>query len=140
MDDGTRLPARYATSHRPARAQPRTKKARRTIYRAGVHPTFAFAIATTLLAYAGRGASFATVFCHLWLMGMAWNAVDLLLVDWLLICTLASPLFIFPNTAHCAGRHDFRFHWMGFVKGCVAMSAISGVLAVLTFRLMHLTR
>lgn len=101
---------------------------------------FAFAIATTLLAYAGRGASFATVFCHLWLMGRAWNAVDLLLVDWLLICTLASPLFIFPNTAHCVGRHDFRFHFVGFLKGCVAMSAISGVLAVLTFGLMHLTQ
>ena len=101
---------------------------------------FAFAIATTLLAYAGRGASFATVLCHLWLMGRAWNAVDLLLVDWLLICTLASPLFILPNTAHCAGRRDFRFHFVGFVKGCIAMSAISGVLAVLTFGLMHLTQ
>ncbi|MFC2293059.1 MAG: hypothetical protein ACFNLD_07510 [Kingella oralis] len=73
-------------------------------------------------------------------MGRAWNAVDLLLVDWLLICTLASPLFIFPNTAHCVGRHDFRFHFVGFLKGCVAMSAISGVLAVLTFGLMHLTQ
>ena len=101
---------------------------------------FAFAIATTLLAYAERSASFATVLCHLWLMGMAWNAVDLLLVDWLLICTLASPLFIFPNTAHYAGRRDFRFHFVGFLKGCVAMSAISGVLAVLTFGLMHLTQ
>ena len=101
---------------------------------------FAFAIATTLLAYAKRSASFATVLCHLWLMGMAWNAVDLLLVDWLLICTLASPLFIFPNITHCAGRRDFRFHFVGFVKGCIAMSAISGVLAVLTFGLMHLTQ
>ena len=73
-------------------------------------------------------------------MGMAWNAVDLLLVDGLLICTLASPLFILPNTAHCAGRRDFRFHFIGFLKGCVAMSAISGVLAVLTFGLMHLTQ
>ena len=98
------------------------------------------AIATTLLAYAERSASFATVLCHLWLMGMAWNAVDLLLVDWLLICTLASPLFIFPNTAHYAGRRDFRFHFVGFLKGCVAMSAVSGVLAVLTFGLMHLTQ
>lgn len=101
---------------------------------------FTFAIATTLLAYAKRSASFATVFCHLWLMGRAWNAVDLLLVDLLLICTLASPLFIFPNTAHCAGRRDFRFHFVGFLKGCVVMSAISGVLAVLTFGLIHITR
>ena len=73
-------------------------------------------------------------------MGMAWNAVDLLLVDWLLICTLASPLFIFPNTAHCAGRRDFRFHFIGFLKGCIAMSLISGVLAMVAFAVMRVAR
>ena len=140
LSDGTRLPVRYATSRHPAHAQSRAKKRAILFAATAFAILFAFAIAATLLAYTGRSASFATVFCHLWLMGMAWNAVDLLLVDGLLICTLASPLFILPNTAHCAGRRGFRFHLIGFLKGCVAMSAISGVLAVLTFGLMHIMR
>jgi len=81
---------------------------------------------------------FATVLYHLWLMGMAWNAVDLLLVDWLLICTLALSLFILPNSAHCAGRRDFRFHFIGFLQGCIAMSLISGMLAIVAFAVMHM--
>lgn len=101
---------------------------------------FASALASVWLAYDWRSVPFATVLCHLWLMGMAWNAVDLLLVDWLLICTLASPLFILPNSAHCAGRRDFRFHFIGFLKGCIAMSLISGVLAMLAFAVMRVAR
>ena len=73
-------------------------------------------------------------------MGMAWNAVDLLLLDWLLICTLGSPLFLLPNTAHCAGRRNFRFHFIGFLKGCITMSIISAGLAVVTFGWMHMMR
>ena len=98
------------------------QKRRTTLFAAAVFAIlFAFAIATTLLAYAGQPASFATLFCHLWLMGMAWTAVDLLLLDWLLICTLGSPLFLLPNTTHCAGRRNFRFHFIGFLKGCLSL-------------------
>ena len=130
MQDCAALPA-------PSNAQ----KKRSTIFAAlSFVLLFASALASVWLAFDWRSVPFATVLCHLWLMGMAWNAVDLLLVDWLLICTLASPLFILPNSAHCAGRRDFRFHFIVFLKGGIAMSLISGVLAMLAFAVMRVAR
>ena len=93
----------------------RTQKKRSTIFVAlSFVLLFASALASVWLAYDWRSVPFATVLCHLWLMGMAWNAVDLLLVDWLLICTLASPLFILPNTRNAGAGGVFVFTLLAF--------------------------
>ncbi|WP_164828507.1 hypothetical protein, partial [Streptococcus sp. DD11] len=90
------------------------------------------ALAGALWTYGWKETPFLTLFAHYWLMGMVWNAVDLFLVDWLLICCLTSPLFIFPGTEHCQGHKDYLFHLKGFFKGCLAMSFVALLLAGVT--------
>ena len=46
---------------------------------------FSLLIAFAILAYKGQELSFWKIFIHLWIICMAWNVVDLVIVDWLFI-------------------------------------------------------
>lgn len=36
--------------------------------------------------------------------------LDILIVDWLIICTLRPRRLVYPGTEDCAGWHDYGFH------------------------------
>lgn len=48
---------------------------------------------------------------------LVFNTFDLLVLDWLLFCTLQPRIMVLPGTEGMAGYHDYRFHFIGFVKG-----------------------
>ena len=73
-------------------------------------------------------------------MAMMWNAVDLLVVDWFMICTLSAKLFIFPGTENCKGNKDYLFHFMGFFKGLIAMTLTALILSGVAFAIMRVIR
>ena len=45
------------------------------------------------------------------------NLFDLLVLDWLLFCTLQPRMMVLPGTEGMAGYRDYRFHFIGFLKG-----------------------
>ncbi|MDO4719508.1 MAG: hypothetical protein Q4A78_02490 [Peptostreptococcaceae bacterium] len=97
------------------------------------------AIGSVFLSYDAANLSSRTVFFHLLILCMTWNIVDLVVLDWIFICFLNSKWFIFPGTEHCKGNKDYKFHFAGFLKGCVAMTVVAGILTgfcLLLFRLM----
>ncbi len=65
--------------------------------------------------------------------------IDLLIVDWLLVCTLQLKLFILPGTEGLAGYRNYAFHGRGFVRGLVLSLVISAVLASLTMLVVGVT-
>jgi hypothetical protein len=45
------------------------------------------------------------------------NLYDLLILDWLLFCTIQPRPMVLPGTEGMAGYRDYRFHFIGFLKG-----------------------
>ncbi len=45
------------------------------------------------------------------------NLYDLLILDWLLFCTIQPRAMVLPGTEGMAGYRDYRFHFIGFLKG-----------------------
>lgn len=61
--------------------------------------------------------------------GVFWigNLFDLLIVDWLIVCTV-TPKFIFiPGTEGAAGYKNYAFHFRGFLIGTV-ISVVVGII------------
>jgi hypothetical protein len=48
---------------------------------------------------------------------LTFNLFDLLIADWLIFCTLRPSNIILPGTDGMAGYRDYRFHFIGFLKG-----------------------
>jgi hypothetical protein len=48
---------------------------------------------------------------------LVFNLFDLLILDWLLFCTIRPRWLVLPGTEGMAGYRDYRFHLIGFIKG-----------------------
>lgn len=90
--------------------------------------------------YIGKDFSFWEIFFHLWLVSMSWNFVDLIIVDWLLICILSVKYFVLPGTEQCPSNRNYRFHFIGFLKGFVTMSIISFLLTLISYSILWLLK
>ena len=68
---------------------------------------------------------------------MTWNVVDLLIVDWLIVCTIRPKVIVPPGTENCAGWKDYGFHFKGFLHGSVYMSLFALVFAGIDYAILH---
>jgi len=48
---------------------------------------------------------------------LVFNLFDLLILDWLLFCTIQPRSMVLPGTEGMAAYRDYRFHFTGFLKG-----------------------
>lgn len=76
------------------------------------------------------------MFLHLWIICLTWNVVDLLILDWLVFCTITPKCFVLPGTGNCKGYKDYKFHFIGFLKGCVYMTLFALIFAVIDFTIL----
>jgi hypothetical protein len=55
------------------------------------------------------------------------NMGHLIVLDWIFFCTIQPRSMILPGTEGMAGYRDYRFHFIGFLKG-LGFSAVGGLL------------
>ena len=75
---------------------------------------------------------------RIFILFISFNLVDLLLLDWLIFCTITPPFMVLPETEGHPGYKNYRFHFIGFLKGslfCILGSVgfavlIEGVYAI----------
>jgi hypothetical protein len=60
---------------------------------------------------------FLQAFAYAGIAVFVFNLFDLLILDWLLFCTIQPRSMILPGTEGLAGYRDYRFHVIGFFKG-----------------------
>jgi len=48
---------------------------------------------------------------------LLFNTYDLIILDWLFFCTIRPRAMVLPGTEGMAGYGDYRFHFIGFLKG-----------------------
>lgn len=58
---------------------------------------------------------------------LVFNVFDLIILDWLFFCTIQPRSMVLPGTEGMAGYRDYRFHFIGFLKG-LGFSAGGGLL------------
>ncbi len=80
-------------------------------------------------------ASFGMLFVHAYAVASIFNVIDLLVIDWLVICAFTPRWLVIAGTEGMAGYTDYRHHFRGFLVGCLA----SAVFALPAAALVYLT-
>jgi hypothetical protein len=62
---------------------------------------------------------------------LVFNVFDLLILDWLFFCTIQPRFMVLPGTEGMAGYRDYRFHFLGFLKGLRFNAVVGLLIAVL---------
>lgn len=57
------------------------------------------------------------------------NLWDLLVVDWLIGCTITPKFIILPGTEGAAGYKNYAFHFRGFLIGTVISIVVGLIVA-----------
>ncbi|AWE41583.1 MULTISPECIES: hypothetical protein [unclassified Actinobaculum] len=98
--------------------------------------TFALLVFFGVSGIRDVGQGFLPMFIRVWVICMVWNVVDLVVVDWFLICALACKYFLLPGTEGYTGNKNYRFHFKGFLKGSVAMTCMASIAAGVAYGIM----
>jgi hypothetical protein len=77
----------------------------------------------------GSAAGFGALALHTFVVLMAFNVVDLVVIDWLLFVRVQPRFIVLRGTEGLAGYSDYRFHWHAFLKGSAGIVAASVIVA-----------
>jgi hypothetical protein len=85
-------------------------------------------VSTTFFAAEHPGSGFVALVLNAFGVAFVFNIVDLLIIDWLVLCTLTPRGLTIPGTEGMAGYKDYRHHFRGFLIG-TAFSLVVGLLS-----------
>lgn len=89
-------------------------------------------VSTLLMKYSNSGEiSFLDAFLNMFGIMTMFNLVDLLIIDWLLFCTITPKFLIIKGTEGMIDYKRYSFHFRGFVVGVCLSLVSSPVLALL---------
>jgi hypothetical protein len=74
-------------------------------------------LSSVRLAQIGSESHFFSVFFGTFVVLLVFNAVDLLILDWLLFVTLRPKIVVLPGTEGVEGYGDYGFHFRAFLRG-----------------------
>lgn len=86
-------------------------------------------VSTVLVASSGASAAFPSLWLHAFVVVLVFNLVDLLLVDWLVLCTFTPRAFVLPGTEGMPGYQDYSHHFRGFLIGMVVSAVLATIAA-----------
>jgi len=74
-------------------------------------------LSSVRLAQIGSESVFFSVLFGTFVVLLVFNAVDLLILDWLVFVTLRPRIIVLPGTEGAEGYGDYGFHFRAFLKG-----------------------
>lgn len=77
----------------------------------------------------GSKASFGMLWADAFGVAMVFNLVDLVLIDWVIVCWVTPSFLVIPGTAGLAGYKDYGHHFRGFLIGVLGLSAVAALIA-----------
>jgi hypothetical protein len=75
----------------------------------------------------GAEASYQDLFLHAFGVLFVFNLVDLLVLDWLVFCTITPRFVVIPGTEGDPAYKDYRFHFRAFLVGTL-LSLVAGLI------------
>jgi len=73
--------------------------------------------------------TFLGLFLHFFILFQFVNLIDLLILDWIIFCTITPKQIIIPGTKVEDGYKNYRFHFIAFLKGIVITTFAAFVLS-----------
>ena len=107
---------------------PKTKEEKRQTY------VYALPVLLIMIGYPLATGAYLTVLHHwhfwqtfsfVWGLSMLFNLYDLLIIDWIVFCTITPGFLVIPGTEGNKGYKDYWFHFVGFLKGILITGVIS---------------
>lgn len=92
---------------------------------------FIFLVDRVRSAYLNLYVTYVLLFLHTFFILMIWNTIDLLFMDWLLFCTITPNFIIFPGTKGNKGYKNYKYHFIGLLKGIVISAFCSLAIAAI---------
>jgi hypothetical protein len=89
-------------------------------------------LSSVRLAQIGSYSVYFSVFFGTFVVLVVFNAVDVLILDWLVFVTLRPKIVVLPGTEGAEGYGDYGFHFRAFLKGLAGSSVASLLACVLT--------
>jgi hypothetical protein len=83
------------------------------------------------LQTAGASVGFWSAFVFSGITLLVFNLFDLIILDWLFFCTIQPRAMVLPGTEGMVAYRDYRFHFIGFLKGLGFTLVGSLIVAVL---------
>jgi len=75
---------------------------------------------------------FLHTFGYIWALMFIFNLYDLLILDWLIFCTITPKFIVINGSEGNSGYKNYRFHFIGFLKGSAITFVLSVVLSYVT--------
>jgi hypothetical protein len=69
--------------------------------------------------------SFGEIFAYTYGVLFVFNVVDLVILDWLIVCWIEPSWVILPGTEHIVTPKQYLAHFKGFLVGTVGLAAVS---------------
>lgn len=85
----------------------------------------AFIFFSGIYTYHENLVSYWTIFFHIFIVCMCWNIFDLIIMDWFIFCTWQPKFIVLPGSEGNKGYKNYRFHFVGFLKGSIISSITS---------------
>jgi hypothetical protein len=79
--------------------------------------------------YRPNEAHFDYYFSSTWSMMLVFNVFDLLILDWLMFCYFTPRFLVIRGTEGHEGYKNYRFHFMGFLKGIFITAIICAIMS-----------
>ena len=99
---------------------------------------FVLLVIFNVIEFKGTDYNFLTIVIFTFIVAFTWNLIDLLIVDWLLVCTVTPKWVVLEGTEGCKGYKDYMFHFKGFLIGCVYMVIVALMFGAISFGIIHL--
>ncbi|MBY0490212.1 MAG: hypothetical protein K2R93_10270 [Gemmatimonadaceae bacterium] len=78
-------------------------------------------------------ARFLTVYADTLGVALLFNTWDLLVLDWLIFCTITPSFLVIPGTAGMPGYKDYKHHVIAFITGAISSVVIAAIIAGLVY-------
>lgn len=75
--------------------------------------------------------TFWQAFIHFYVLFTIVSLADLIILDWLIFCLITPEFIVIPGTEGAKGYKNYRFHFIGFLKGCIILAVLSLILAAI---------
>lgn len=79
--------------------------------------------------YSPQPVTFLPVFSIMWGIMLVMNVFDLVVLDWIVFCTITPRFVVIKGTEGSPAYKDYMFHFVGFLKGIVITGVLSAAVA-----------
>jgi hypothetical protein len=126
------------TAHIP----PQTKGEKKASFLYGFPFLFILALFPLVYGFLGKFSgqqSFFQIALQIFTLIFSFNLVDLIILDWLVFCTITPGFMVLPGTEEHPGYKNYRFHFIAFLKGTLLSVAAAAFFAGLIEAIFYLT-